>query len=212
MIEIGGSFVPARIWEIQQRFGTTPSRLAGGWVDVPDPVPFEAAYDRAAALGDLGPATVAAAALPAAPTLATTGPAAPTTGAGAGAGATPYAELFSAAGARHGVPPALLSAVAEIESGFNPDAVSPAGARGLMQFMPQTAAGMGVDPSDPASSVDGAARLLRSHLDRFGSWELALAAYNAGPGAVTRHGGIPPFTETQNYVRKVMERFQGGAQ
>lgn len=122
-----------------------------------------------------------------------------------------YAALFDRAGEAHGVDPALLEAVAEVESGMDPTAVSPAGARGLMQLMPATAAGLGVeDPFDPAQAIDGAARLLRSHLDRFGSVELALAAYNAGPGAVSRHGGVPPYAETQAYVRRVLDRYGEG--
>ncbi len=125
------------------------------------------------------------------------------TGGGSGLAGVPYADLFTAAGARHGVDPALLAAVAKVESGFDSSAVSPAGATGLMQFMPATARGLGVDPADPASSVDGAARYLRQLTDRFGSTDLALAAYNAGPGAVARAGGIPPYPETQSYVRKV---------
>jgi len=118
---------------------------------------------------------------------------------------TPYADLFVAAGQRYGLPPALLAAVARTESGFNPSAVSPAGASGLMQFMPGTAASLGIDPFDPAQAVDGAARYLREQLEAFGTLELALAAYNAGPGNVRRYGGIPPFTETQHYVRRVIE-------
>ncbi|SDC51363.1 Cell wall-associated hydrolase, NlpC family [Geodermatophilus telluris] len=131
--------------------------------------------------------------------------AAPATAATAGAGlaGVPYADLFTAAGARHGVDPALLAAVAKVESGFDPSAVSSAGATGLMQFMPATARGLGVDATDPASSVDGAARYLRQLTDRFGSTDLALAAYNAGPGTVSRYGGIPPYGETQSYVRRV---------
>jgi hypothetical protein len=115
----------------------------------------------------------------------------------------PYADLFTQAGNRHGVSPALLAAVAKTESGFNSSAVSAAGARGLMQFMPATATGLGVDTSDPASSIDGAARYLSSLTKQFGSTELALAAYNAGPGTVQRHGGIPPYAETKSYVQKV---------
>ncbi|MGF1595945.1 MAG: transglycosylase SLT domain-containing protein [Acidimicrobiales bacterium] len=114
-----------------------------------------------------------------------------------------YRPLFEEAGARWDVDPALLAAVAVTESGFDPRAVSPAGARGLMQFMPATAASLDVDPWDPASAIDGAARYLRSALDRFGRTDLAIAAYNAGPGAVARHGGIPPYPETQAYVTKV---------
>lgn len=119
-------------------------------------------------------------------------------------GEAAFMPLFQAAGARYGVDPALLSAVARAESGYNPAAVSRAGALGLMQIMPATAAGLGVDPRDPAQAVDGAARYLAAQLERFGSVELALAAYNAGPGAVERYGGIPPYAETQNYVKRVL--------
>jgi cell wall-associated NlpC family hydrolase len=126
-------------------------------------------------------------------------------------GGVPYANLFASAGAKYGVSPALLAAVASQESGFNASAVSAAGAEGLMQFMPSTAAGLGVDPLDPASSVDGAARYLKSLTTRFGSTDLALAAYNAGPGAVSRYGGIPPYAETQNYVRSVESKAEAYA-
>ena len=138
-----------------------------------------------------------------------TAPATPT--APVAAPAAPYSELFSAAGARHGVSPALLTAVARAESGFNPSAQSPAGAQGLMQFMPATARSLGVDPWNPTSAVDGAARLLKENMSRFGSTELALAAYNAGPGAVTKHGGVPPFPETQAYVAKIMNELRGAS-
>jgi len=118
----------------------------------------------------------------------------------------PYADLFTRAGNRHGVDPALLAAVASQESGFDSGAVSPAGAQGLMQFMPTTARGLGVNPLDPASAVDGAARYLSDLSAQFGSTSLALAAYNAGPGTVSRYGGIPPYPETQNYVRNVLTK------
>lgn len=120
----------------------------------------------------------------------------------------PYASLFNEAGERHGVDPALLASVAQIESAFDPTAISSAGAQGLMQFMPATAGEMGVDSFDPASAVDGAARYLRRELDRFGSVDLALAAYNAGAGAVQRYGGVPPFAETQRYVEKVLSALE----
>jgi hypothetical protein len=125
--------------------------------------------------------------------------------AGGNVSGVPYADLFNQAGARYGVSPALLSAVAKQESGYKADAVSPAGARGLMQLMPGTAKGLGVtNAMDPAQAVDGAARMLRDLTNRFGSTPLALAAYNAGPGAVMKYDGIPPYAETQHYVKNIM--------
>jgi soluble lytic murein transglycosylase-like protein len=118
----------------------------------------------------------------------------------------PYADLFVKAGARYDVSPKLLAAVAKVESGYDPKAVSPAGAQGLMQLMPATARGLGVKNSfDPEQAVNGAAKLLAGHLKEFKSVPLALAAYNAGGGAVHRYGGIPPFAETQAYVPKVQK-------
>lgn len=119
-----------------------------------------------------------------------------------------YQALFADAGRRWNVDPKLLAAIAQAESGFNPNAKSPAGAQGLMQFMPATAAELGVDPWDPASAIDGAARYLRASLDRFGSTELAVASYNAGRGAVARYGGVPPYRETKAYVHKVLEAWK----
>jgi cell wall-associated NlpC family hydrolase len=119
---------------------------------------------------------------------------------------SPYdAEIIEAATANN-VPPALLKALARAESGFNPTAVSPAGAQGLVQLMPGTAAGLGVtDPFDPRQNLMGGAKYLRQMLDRFGGdVEKALAGYNAGPGAVEKYGGIPPYAETQAYVPKVL--------
>jgi len=119
--------------------------------------------------------------------------------------ATPYADLFTAASRKYGVPATLLSAVARQESGYDARAVSPAGAQGLMQLMPGTAKGLGVRNSfDPAQSIDGAARMLRDLTQRFGRTDLALVAYNAGPGAVLKYDGIPPYPETQRYVRNVL--------
>ncbi|HET9078178.1 MAG TPA: NlpC/P60 family protein [Acidimicrobiales bacterium] len=112
--------------------------------------------------------------------------------------------LFAAAGQRYGIDPVLLAAVAKQESGFQPGAVSGAGAQGLMQMMPATAAGLGVSPFDPASAIDGAAQLLSGYLhDYGGSVPMALAAYNAGPGAVSSYGGVPPYPETQGYVASI---------
>jgi soluble lytic murein transglycosylase-like protein len=116
----------------------------------------------------------------------------------------PYADMFVRAGARYDVSPKLLAAVAKVESGYNPNAVSPAGAQGLMQLMPGTAKGLGVKNSfDPEQAINGAAKLLSRNLKEFKSLPLALAAYNAGGGAVHKYGGIPPYAETQAYVPKV---------
>jgi soluble lytic murein transglycosylase-like protein len=118
----------------------------------------------------------------------------------------PYADMFLKAGAKHGVSPKLLAAVAKVESGYDPKAVSPAGAQGLMQLMPGTARGLGVQNSfDPQQAINGAAKLLSGHLKEFKSLPLALAAYNAGGGSVHKYGGIPPFRETQAYVPKVQK-------
>ena len=149
-------------------------------------------------------ASVASVASATSGTSATTVSAAGSTG-GQSAVAGPYADLFTQAGRRYGVDPTLLSAIAKAESGYNPGAVSPVGAQGLMQLMPATAKGLGVDAHDPAQAVDGAARMVRDLLRRFdGRVDLAVAAYNAGPGAVQRYGGIPPYRETQTYVQRVL--------
>jgi len=125
-------------------------------------------------------------------------------------GRNAFDHLFQVAGQQFQVPPALLKAIAWAESGFNPHAVSRAGAQGIMQLMPGTARSLGVtDPFNPAQNIFGAARYLRSLLDRFqGDIKLALAAYNAGPGAVQRYGGIPPYRETREYVKRVLAFIQ----
>jgi len=103
------------------------------------------------------------------------------------------------------VDPALVKAVVAAESNFDQHAVSPVGAQGLMQLMPSTARAMGVDwPFDPRQNLKGGVQYLRAMLDRFGNTRYALAAYNAGPEAVDRHGGIPPYRETQDYVKRVL--------
>jgi soluble lytic murein transglycosylase-like protein len=110
---------------------------------------------------------------------------------------------------RYGLDPALVDAVVRAESGYDPSATSPAGAMGLMQLMPATARALGVaDPYDPVQNVHGGVRYLRGLVDRFGDVTLALAAYNAGPGAVARHGGVPPYPETRAYVERVLRAWQ----
>jgi soluble lytic murein transglycosylase-like protein len=117
----------------------------------------------------------------------------------------PYAAQITQAAQANGVDPALLAGLIKQESGFNPNAGSGAGARGLTQLMPSTAAGLGVtNVLDPAQSINAGAKYLKQQLDAFGGdVTKALAAYNAGPGAVKRFGGVPPYAETQNYVRIV---------
>ena len=101
-----------------------------------------------------------------------------------------------------------MHSIIRVESNYNPDAVSPKGAQGLMQLMPATARSLGVkDSLDPAANLDGGTRHLRALIERYdGDVKRALAAYNAGEGAVARHGGVPPYPETMAYVRKVLER------
>ncbi len=117
-----------------------------------------------------------------------------------------FDSLIEDASRRYQLDPALVKAVVQAESNFNPDAVSSAGARGLMQLMPGTAASLGVaDSFDPVQNVDGGAKLLRNLLDRYDqNVSLALAAYNAGPGAVDKYGGVPPYAETQRYVPRIL--------
>lgn len=115
-----------------------------------------------------------------------------------------YLELARAAARRHAIPEDLFLRLVYQESRWNVAAVSHKGAIGLAQLMPGTAQMLRVDPLDPKQNLDGGARYLRMMYDKFGNWQLALAAYNAGPGAVERHGGIPPFAETQNYVRIIL--------
>lgn len=104
-----------------------------------------------------------------------------------------------------GIPPNVFQALIQEESGFNPAAMSPKGAMGLTQLMPQTARSLGVtNPMDPVQSMEGGARYLASLLARFHSLPLALAAYNAGPGAVAFYGGIPPYPQTQRYVANIL--------
>jgi soluble lytic murein transglycosylase len=120
-----------------------------------------------------------------------------------------YDPLVERIGRESGVPPALVKAVIHAESFFDPRAVSHKGAMGLMQLMPATARSLGVaEPFTAEQNVEGGARYLRTLRERFGNWTMALAAYNAGPEAVTKFGGVPPYRETQTYVRQVLTYYR----
>ena len=187
---MSASAVMARVDEIQTRIdmlrGTPPAQ------QTPPAQSFQAALTQATA----GPTATAATAAPV--------PGAP----------TPFAAEIEAAAQRHGLDPALLKGLIRQESYFDPTAGSPGGARGLTQLMPGTAGSLGVtDVTDPAQSIEGGAKYLKQQLDRFGGdVTKALAAYNAGPGAVAKYGGVPPYAETQAYVQKVQayaEQYRG---
>ncbi|WP_170769537.1 lytic transglycosylase domain-containing protein [Ruegeria lacuscaerulensis] len=114
-----------------------------------------------------------------------------------------YLTIARQAARKHNVPEDLFLRLVQQESGWNPNAVSHKGALGLAQLMPATARTLGVNPLDPRENLEGGARYLSAQYRKFKSWRLALAAYNAGPGAVEKHGGVPPYKETQNYVRVI---------
>jgi soluble lytic murein transglycosylase-like protein len=114
-----------------------------------------------------------------------------------------FLEMANEAARKHGVPEPLFARLVQQESGWNPRAKSHKGAMGLAQLMPTTARDLGVDPWNPRENLEGGARYLAKQYRAFGSWRLALAAYNAGPQAVRKHGGVPPYRETKNYVRKI---------
>lgn len=152
------------------------------------------------AMAVTSPSTTATASM-----LAATATSPTTEATGEGTGAVPFGEQIEASSARWGIDPNLLAGVIHQESNFDPNAGSPAGAQGLTQLMPATAEELGVNPADPVQAIEGGARLIAEKLQEFGgNVELALAAYNAGSGAVQQYDGIPPYPETQAYVQKVM--------
>jgi hypothetical protein len=202
----------ARVAQLEAMLGLSPAgapvstpATTPGPSSAPSSSPTSFAAQLASVAGPPAPAATSDPSLTS-PTSATT--AAPTGATGASGtpgAATPFAAEIDASAKKYGVDPALLRGLIRQESNFNPNAGSPAGARGLTQLMPGTAAALGVDPSVPAQAIEGGAKYLRQQLDKFGGDPAkALAAYNAGPGAVQRYGGVPPFAETQNYVRKVL--------
>jgi soluble lytic murein transglycosylase-like protein len=203
--------VEARIASVTARFGVPAANFAATFASVQQaPIPS-------------APAAPAAPAVP----LATPAVATPSTTGASGASSAddgraapapdwarnlpaaglPWVDEIHAAAERAGVDPRLLAALVRAESGFRPDARSHAGAIGLAQLMPATARGLGVDPHDPGQNLAGGARFLREMLDRFGTPELALAAYNAGPARVAQAGGIPQIRETHAYVPRVMSYY-----
>jgi soluble lytic murein transglycosylase-like protein len=162
--------------------------------------------------GASAPAPAGSTAFAAALQAATAGT--PATGGAAsaeGSGATRYDAMIEQSALRNGVDPAILHGLIQQESGFDPNSRSSAGASGLTQLMPGTASSLGVsNPLDPAQSIEGGARYLSQMLGQFqGNTSEALAAYNAGPGAVRQYGGIPPYPETQSYVSKVLGYAEG---
>jgi hypothetical protein len=123
-----------------------------------------------------------------------------------------YLDIINSACDRHGIDPSLVHAIVKVESDFNPYALSRKGAMGLMQLMPQTAVDMNIKNSfNPAENIDGGVKYLRYLIDRYeGNLSLALAAYNSGETAVKRWGTVPPFKETQNYVKRILKIYNGG--
>ncbi len=191
--------------------GATPDLASTGTTTGASAAAASVLAGTASPAGASGQASTSFAAALQAATAADTAPAAPIgaqgTAALGGTGSTSqYDPLIEQAAARYGIDPAVLHGLIQQESGFDPEAQSSAGAAGLTQLMPGTASSLGVaNPLNPAESIEGGARYLSQMMSRFGgNTEDALAAYNAGPGAVQQYGGVPPYAETQSYVQKVL--------
>jgi soluble lytic murein transglycosylase-like protein len=168
------------------------------------------AQARAAALGSVAPTSELRAQAPTSFASALQNARTEATGAGSGEGeggsSSNYDGLIQSAAAHYGIDPAVLHGLIQQESGFDPNSQSGAGAMGLTQLMPGTASSLGVsNPMNPAESIEGGARYLAQMMSQFGgNVRDALAAYNAGPGAVSQYGGVPPYAETESYVTKVL--------
>jgi soluble lytic murein transglycosylase-like protein len=210
-VESGPTGFAAALDAAQASPSSTASASAGagaGEAALPGAEPSAAGYPAAtssASLGLYAPQTTGVGSY--ADTAATSAGVGTAASAGSTTGTgTAYAPLIEQAAARNGVDPAVLYGLIEQESGFDPGATSSAGALGLTQLMPATAAALGVtEPLDPAQSIEGGARYLSQMLRQFGGNTAdALAAYNAGPGAVSQYGGVPPYPETEQYVSKVL--------
>jgi len=191
--------------------GATPDLASTGTTTGASAAAASVLAGTASPAGPAGQASTSFAAALQAATTADAAPAAPIgaqgTAALGGTGSTSqYDPLIQQAAARYGIDPAVLHGLIQQESGFDPEAQSSAGAAGLTQLMPGTASSLGVaNPLNPAESIEGGARYLSQMMSRFGgNTEDALAAYNAGPGAVQQYGGVPPYAETQSYVQKVL--------
>ena len=187
--------------------GTAPLTVAVPWSQIPGA--STSVMGTTAFGASITDATTPGTFAGAAPAPASTGPAGQTLSsldARSVAPGTPYANLFDAAGQCHGVPPRLLASIGWVESRYNTNALSPDGAQGVMQLMPFVSEHYGVDANVPAQAIDAAAQLLSEHHDRFGNWDLSVASYFSGAGAVSRAGNQPPTSRSHEYVRSVTER------
>ena len=202
MTPLGLQAAQQRIADIQRRFTRPGTTFAAGLAQAQAAAPMGPA---SAAPSQLGQASLNGVSVPARGMPVT--PAGSGWATGLPSQAQPWIGAMESAAQQAGIDPRLLASLVQAESGFQADARSHAGAIGLGQLMPGTAQELGVDPADPVQNLQGAARYLRTQLDRFGSVELALAAYNAGPGRVAQAGGIPRITETQQYVARVVQTY-----